>query len=91
MSNIRIYGICFPQTSASIAEPIDAQLHEISSDIIQMYHCIGIIGDEKVLGLGSILKYMNENSFSKDDPAINEHHYHIIQNNTTKKHITYTI
>ena len=43
-------------------------------------------------GLGSTLNYMNEKLFSKDDPAINEHHYHIIKKkNNTKKHITYTI
>ena len=34
---------------------------------------------------------MNEDLFSKGDPAINAHHYHIIKNNTTKRHITYTI
>ena len=31
----------------------------------------------KVGGLESLLNYVNENFFSKDDPAINEHHYHI--------------
>ena len=31
----------------------------------------------KVGGLESLLNYMNESFFSKDDPAINEHHYHI--------------
>ena len=43
-----------------------------------MYQPIGIISDEKVPGLASISTYMNKHfSFSKDDPAINEHHYHI--------------
>ena len=42
-----------------------------------MYQLIGITNDEKVPGLESILNYMNEISFSKDDPAISEHHYHI--------------
>ena len=56
-----------------------------------MYHLIGIISDEKVLGLGSILDYMNENLFSEGGPATNEHHYHITKNNTTKKRIKYTI
>ena len=28
---------------------------------------------------------------SKDEPATNEHHYRITNNNITKKHITYTI
>ena len=35
----------------------------------------------KVGGLESLLNYMNEDLFSKGDPAINGHHYHI-----TKKH-----
>ncbi len=34
----------------------------------------------KVCGLESLLNYMNENFFTKDDPAINEHHYHITKN-----------
>ena len=42
-----------------------------------MYQSIGIISDEKVGGLESLLSYMNENFFSKDDPAVNEHHYPI--------------
>ena len=31
----------------------------------------------QVGGLESLLNYMNQNFFIKDDPAINEHHYHI--------------
>ena len=42
-----------------------------------MYQFIGDINDTKVGGLEPLLNYMNENFFSKDDPAINEHHYHI--------------
>ena len=41
-----------------------------------MYRFIGIINDEQVSGLENIFNYMNENLFSKGDPAINEHHYH---------------
>ena len=44
-----------------------------------MYQLIGIINDEKVGGLESLFNYTNENSFSKDDPAMNEHRYHIIK------------
>ena len=33
---------------------------------------------------------MNENFFSNDEPAINEHHYRITKNNITKKQITFT-
>ena len=42
-------------------------------------------------GLESILNYMNETFFSKDDPAIYEHHCYITKDNTTKNHITYAI
>ena len=80
-----------PKTDISIAEPIDVQIDELGNNTVQMYHFIGVINDEKVYGLESTLNYMKENFFSKDDPAINEHHYHITKNNTTKKHITYTI
>ena len=86
-----IYEMFIPQTSISISEPIDVQIDELGNNIFQMYHLIGTISDEKAPGLESIIVYMNENCFSKDDPAINEHHYHITKNSTTKKHITYTI
>ena len=66
-----------PKTDISIAEPIDVQIDEKGNNITQMYQLIGIINDEKVPGLENILNYMNENSFGKDEPAINEHHYHI--------------
>ena len=42
-----------------------------------MYQFIGVINDEKVHGLESILSYMNETSFCKDDPAMNEHRYRV--------------
>ena len=38
---------------------------------------IGDINDDKIGVLESLLNYMNENFFNKDDAAINEHHYHI--------------
>ena len=44
-----------------------------------MYQFIGIANNGKVGGLEPLLNYMNENLFSKDDPAINEHHYHITE------------
>ena len=49
----------------------------VGDNIIQMYQLTGIIDDTKVAGLESLLNYINENSFSKDAPAVNEHHYHI--------------
>ena len=46
---------------------------------------------KRIPGLASILNHMNENLFSKDEPAINEHHYHITKKTITKTRITYTI
>ena len=63
-----------PNSDTSIAEPYDVQ---IGGNIIQMYYFIGDINDTKVAGLESLLNYVNENSFSKDEPAVNEHYYHI--------------
>ena len=42
-----------------------------------MYQFIGDINDTKVAGLETLLNYMSENFFAKDDPAVNEHHCHI--------------
>ena len=86
-----IYDMFIPRTSSSIAEPIDVQIDEVGNDINQVYQLIRVIKDEKVPGLENILNYMVELSFSKDDPAINEHHCHITKTSTTKKHITYAI
>ena len=87
-----INDMFFSKTDNSIAEPIEVQIHELGNDAFQMYQLIGIINDEKVGGLESLLNCMDENFFSKDGAAINEHHYHIIKNNgTAKRHITYTI
>ena len=78
-NNLKTPQRFIPQTSISIAEPIDVQIDELGYSITHMYQVIGIINDEKVPGLESILNYMNENTFNKDDPAINEHHYHITE------------
>ena len=72
-----INDTCIPKTDISLAEPIDVQLDELGNTTIQMYQLTGIINDEQVGGIESLLNYMNEHLFSKDDPAINEHHYHI--------------
>ena len=76
MNNLKILTYLY-LIDISIAEPIDVQIDELGNDNIQMYQLIGIISDEKVGGLESLLNYTDENSFSKDDPAINENHYHI--------------
>ena len=36
-----IHGICIPQTSSSIAEPIDVQIDQLGNHITAMYHFIG--------------------------------------------------
>ena len=76
-----INEIFIPNSDISIAEPYGVIIDELGNNVITMYQLIGNINDTKVGGLGSILNYMNENFFTKDDPAINEHHYRI-----TKKH-----
>ena len=76
-----IKKIFIPRTDISVAEPYDVIIDETGNNVITMYQFIGPINDDKVGGLGSLLNYMNENFYSKDDPAINEHNYHI-----TKKH-----
>ena len=72
-----ITNIFIPKSDISVAEPYDIIIDELGNNVITMYQFIGDINDDKVGGLESLLNYMNENFFSKDDPAINEHHYHI--------------
>ena len=72
-----INGIFIPNSDISTAEPYDVIIDELGNNVITMYQFIGDINDTKVAGLESLLNYMNENFFSKDEPAINEHHYHI--------------
>ena len=56
------------------------QIDGLGDNILTMYQFIGGINDTKVSGLEPLLNYMDENLFSKDDPAVNEHHCH-----TTRK------
>ena len=42
-------------------------------------------------GLESLLNYMNENFFSKDEPAVNEHHYHITRKQYNHDFTTHNI
>ena len=72
-----ITDIFIPKSDISVAEPYDVIIDETGNNIITMYQFIGEINNEKVAGLESLLNYMNENFFSKDEPAVNEHHYHI--------------
>ena len=71
-----IEDISISKSDISIAEPYDVPIDE-NGNVIQMYQFLGDINDTKVAGLESLLNYMNENFFSKDEPAVNEHDYNI--------------
>ena len=75
-----IKNIFIPKSDISVAEPYDIQIDETGNIIITMYQFIGEIGGTKVGGLESLLNCMNENFFSKGDPAINEHRFHLTKN-----------
>ena len=49
-----IYETFWPKADIRIAEPIDIQIDEVGSNIVQMYQAIVIMHDGKVLGLESI-------------------------------------
>ena len=72
-----IKGTFTPKADISIAVLCDVIIDEVGDNVVTMYQFIGDINDTKVGGLESLLNYMTENVFTKDDPAINEHHYHI--------------
>ena len=55
-----------------------------------MYHSIGIINDEKVPGLESISNYMKTVLAKMNQPSTNTITT-LLKNNTTKKHLTYTV
>ena len=72
-----IEDIFIPQSDISIALPYDVVIDELGNNVTTMYQFIGDTNDTKAGGLESLLNYMSGNFFTKDDPAINEHHYHI--------------
>ena len=74
-----IIDTCIPKSDISIALPYDVIIDELGNNAITMYQFIGDINDTKVTCLESLLNYMSEHFFTKDDPAINGHHYHIIK------------
>ena len=75
-STKNIDDIFIHKSDISVAEPYDVPIDE-NGNVVQMYQFIGDINDTKVAGLESLLNYMNENFFSKDEPSVNEHHYNI--------------
>ena len=74
-----IEDIFIHKSDISVAEPYDVPIDELGN-VVQVYQFLGDINDTRVAGLESILNYINDNFFSKADPAVNEHYY-----NTTKK------
>ena len=86
-----INKVLVPQSSTSISEPIDVQIDELGNSIITMYQLIGIINDEKVPGLESMLNYMNNHFLAKMNQPSTNTIITLLKNNTTKKHITHTI
>ena len=79
------------KSDISVAEPIEIQIGELGDNITTMYQLIGNINDTKVGGLESLLNYMNENFFSKDEPAVNKHHYHITRKQYNQPFTTHNI
>ena len=76
----------------SIAEPYDVQIDETGNNFITMYQFNGDINDTKVPGLESLLNYMNENFYNKDEPAVNNHEYHVTKKQYTEEtHNIYNI
>ena len=75
-----IEDISIHESDITIAEPYDVPIDE-NVNVIQMYQFLGGINDTKVTGLESILNYINDNFFSKADPAVNEHYYNTTKNN----------
>ena len=85
-----IEDISIPKSDVSIALPYDVIIDELGNNAISMYQCIGDINGTEAGGLESLLNCMDENFFAEDDPAINEHHYHITKKTITKEQITFT-
>ena len=84
-----IEDIFIHKSDISVAEPYDVPIDE-NGNVVQMYQFLGDINDTKVAGLEPILNYINDNFFSKADPAVNEHYYNTIKNNM-KIYIIFTI
>ena len=89
-----INDMFIPNSDIRIAEPYDVQIGELGNIVVTTYvPVIGDINGTEVGGLelDSLLNYMNENFFSKDEPAVNEHHYHITENNNGETNNIYNI
>ena len=90
--NLKTLRICFLHKSdISVAGPIEVQIDELGDNIIIMYQFIGETNDTKIGGLESLLNYMNEIFPNKNDPAVNEHHYHITRKQYNQDFTTHNI
>ena len=86
-----IKDIFIPKNDIRVAEPYDIQIDEFGDNVFTMCQFIGPINDEQVGGLESLLNYMNENFISKDEPAVNEHRYHIRRKQYNQDFTTHNI
>ena len=77
--------IFFFKNRIATAEPYDVVIDEFGNSI-QLYQFTGDINDTKVAGLESLLNYMNENFFSKDEQQVYDRQYNI----TKKQYINET-
>ena len=86
-----IQDIFIPKNNISVAESYDVQIDELGNNTINMYQFIGDINDTKVGGLESLLNYMNDNFHSRDNPTVNEHHYHTTRTQYNQDFSTHNI
>ena len=80
-----IEDIFIPKRAISVAEPYDVVIDEFGNTV-QMYQFTGDINDTKVAGLESLLNYINENFFNKDEQQVYGRQYNI----TKKQYINET-
>ena len=71
-----INDIFIPKRAISVAEPYDVVIDEFGNTV-QMYQFTGDIDDTKVAGLESLLNYINENFFNKDEQQVYGRQYNI--------------
>ena len=90
MVNLKILVIFIHKSDISVAEPYGVPIDE-NGNVVQMYQFLGDINNTKVAGLESVLSYINDNFFSKADPAVNELFYNTIKNNIMKMYRIFII
>ena len=78
-----ILDILFPYGDIAIAELVDVQLNDLGN-VIQKCQSIVDINDKRAPGSEPILNYINENFFSKAEPAVNGHSYYITKTFNTQ-------